>query len=283
MAAKPFETLRQLDDADLDPYEFRLMMHYWRVGTCWETLRTTSDKCKMSLGKTKSTRDGLVKRGFIKWQDAGNGKMGIVVCSPHEQAQQLERSPDEQSSPHEQECSPHEQKVVESVHDMNAILSKPNYLNSQEEEERDGDNDPVMVLKNYFTQTTGILPTRSNVAQDWEMPIRLWLNADDIDVIKDKISRAWAIALEKGFRISSPRSLNNTMVNLKSDRANGKQNDFAQAWQTLQGYMASHGADRKPELSPEIDALVRKAGGWHRLCMMNQTEAQNRLRSFFNV
>ncbi len=68
--------------------------------------------------------------------------------------------------------------------------------------------------------------------------------------------------------------------------ANGKTSDspeFTQTWQTLKTFMASHGADRKPVLSPEVDALVRKAGGWYQLCMMNQTEAQNRLRSFCNV
>ncbi len=67
------------------------------------------------------------------------------------------------------------------------------------------------------------------------------------------------------------------------EQSNGAADNFTQTWQTLRGFMASHGADRKPTLSPEVDALVRKAGGWYQLCMMNQTEAQNRLRSFCNV
>jgi len=162
------------------------------------------------------------------------------------------------------------------IHDTQTVLTN----NNHKEEESGGD--PVDEIEKHFTQTTGIMPTRSNWQNDWKMPIELWLKADGPDVIKDKICRAWEIAIEKGFRIASPRSLNNTMANLRSDHANGKQHDFSQTWQTIQSLMSSHGADRKPELSPEVDGLVRKAGGWHTLCMMNTSDAQNRLRSLSN-
>lgn len=36
------EQLRLIDDADLTPYQFRLLLHYWRVGRCWESVRTTA-------------------------------------------------------------------------------------------------------------------------------------------------------------------------------------------------------------------------------------------------
>jgi len=163
---------------------------------------------------------------------------------------------------------------------MHDTLTVFNHIN-QEEEENGGD-DPATEIEKHFTQTTGIMPTRSNWQSDWKMPIELWLKSDDVAAIKDKITQAWAVATSKGFRISSPRSLNNTMVNLRADRTNGKQNGFVQTWQSLEGLMSSYGADNKPELAPDVDLLVRKIGGWSTLCRMDLFEAQNKMRSLYN-
>jgi DnaD/phage-associated family protein len=56
------------DDSDLDPYEFRLLAHYKRVGTCTESTRTTSKKCKMGVMTVSEKRRILHKKGFIKLQ-----------------------------------------------------------------------------------------------------------------------------------------------------------------------------------------------------------------------
>ena len=53
------------DDSDLDPYEFRLLAHYKRVGTCTESTKTTAKKCKMSPRQVSSKRQVLRKSGFI--------------------------------------------------------------------------------------------------------------------------------------------------------------------------------------------------------------------------
>lgn len=53
------------DDSDLDPYEFRLLAHYKRVGNCWESTKTTAEKCKMSTGQVSQARDRLHDKGFI--------------------------------------------------------------------------------------------------------------------------------------------------------------------------------------------------------------------------
>jgi hypothetical protein len=53
------------DDADLDPYEFRLLAHYKRVGNCYQSTKTTAEKCKMSTGKVSQARDSLHEKGFI--------------------------------------------------------------------------------------------------------------------------------------------------------------------------------------------------------------------------
>ena len=54
------------DDAGLDVYEFRLLAHYKRVGTCTESAATTASKCRMSKPQVMNTRQRLGKRGFIK-------------------------------------------------------------------------------------------------------------------------------------------------------------------------------------------------------------------------
>lgn len=106
------EQLRAIDDADLDPYQFRLVMHIWRVGNCWESVRTTAQKCKMSVGKVSQAISELLQLNIIE-RVAVNGKMVLRVCSsdeqrsPHEQIQQLNGS---NRSPHEHQRSPHEQK-----------------------------------------------------------------------------------------------------------------------------------------------------------------------------
>ena len=54
---------------ELDPFQYRLLGHYARVagedGQCWEGVRKTSKRCKMSREKVISTRDELAKMGLI--------------------------------------------------------------------------------------------------------------------------------------------------------------------------------------------------------------------------
>jgi DnaD/phage-associated family protein len=71
------------DDSDLDVYEFRLLAHYKRVGTCTESLETTAKKCRMSEGKVSETRQSLSEKGFIKLErvemDAGRYRFIVQV------------------------------------------------------------------------------------------------------------------------------------------------------------------------------------------------------------
>lgn len=54
------------DDAGLDVYEYRLLGHYKRVGTCTESIKTTAEKCDMSEGKVSECRQSLHDKGFIE-------------------------------------------------------------------------------------------------------------------------------------------------------------------------------------------------------------------------
>lgn len=69
------------DDSDLDPYEFRLLAHYKRVGRCTEGIRTTAMKCKMSVGQVSEKRISLEAKGFISVKEVSvkTGKSYIVT------------------------------------------------------------------------------------------------------------------------------------------------------------------------------------------------------------
>lgn len=56
------------DDSDLDPYEFRLLAHYKRVGNCTEGSKTTGRICRMSSSQVSVKRMALRKKGFIRMQ-----------------------------------------------------------------------------------------------------------------------------------------------------------------------------------------------------------------------
>lgn len=61
-----------IDDMDLDVYEFRLYVHLKRVagqeGACWQSTRTLSKVCKMSVGKISDAKKTLAEKGLIELQ-----------------------------------------------------------------------------------------------------------------------------------------------------------------------------------------------------------------------
>lgn len=110
------------DDADLDPYEFRLLAHYKRVGACYESTRTTAEKCKMSVGMVCKARDSLHEKGFIVIDEFVSKYDTLQITVKDVWAENFakyakmksdraERSQDEQGVHHMNgECSPHETK-----------------------------------------------------------------------------------------------------------------------------------------------------------------------------
>lgn len=62
-----------IDDYGLDPYEFRMLIHFYRVGECWEGVRRTAEVCKMSIGKVAECRQNLYKKGFIIIEEKNEG------------------------------------------------------------------------------------------------------------------------------------------------------------------------------------------------------------------
>lgn len=71
-------------DDDLDPYQYRLYAHYKRVcgadgGECYESVRTTAEKTKMSNEKVIETRAWLAENGWIALQQGAKGVFKITI------------------------------------------------------------------------------------------------------------------------------------------------------------------------------------------------------------
>ena len=93
------------DDLGLDPYEFRLLAHYARVGDCWESVRTTGQKCRMGIGKVSEVRRALEARGLISVRESARGTLHIRVMDlwPENFARYAGRAPAEESASGEKE------------------------------------------------------------------------------------------------------------------------------------------------------------------------------------
>lgn len=89
------------DDADLTPYEFRLLAHYKRVGCCFEGLGTTAVKCRMSEGQVSQCRRSLARKGFIvmKRDEMDKGRFRFVVRVVDQWKENFERYSDRETSP----------------------------------------------------------------------------------------------------------------------------------------------------------------------------------------
>lgn len=108
-----------IDDAGLDVYEFRALLHYYRVGECWEGVRTTADKCKMSTGKVAQVRISLEQKGFIKIVPDGDGVTIEIIDKTKENLDKY-RSGGEQSV----------QEVNTGVHVVNGMRSCGEHKNN---------------------------------------------------------------------------------------------------------------------------------------------------------
>lgn len=65
-----------MDDAELSPHEFRLLVHYYRVGVCWESVRTTAEICQMNKETVISARRSLEEKG---WLEVHKTPQGITI------------------------------------------------------------------------------------------------------------------------------------------------------------------------------------------------------------
>lgn len=82
--------LPNMVDDEMDPYQYRLYGHYKRVcgangGECYESVRTTAEKTKMSNEKVISTRQWLADNGWIALDTGTKGTYRIAIIDRWEE------------------------------------------------------------------------------------------------------------------------------------------------------------------------------------------------------
>jgi hypothetical protein len=128
-----------LDDMKLSVYAFRLYCHYKKVagedGTCWQSVKTMSEKCQMAAGSITNARRELEEKGLIKVNEVHNptGKAFLeVTIIDIWGINKKGYSPDECScSPHEYPSSPGEIKNTP----LNKNTNKNTSFSKNEKEE----------------------------------------------------------------------------------------------------------------------------------------------------
>lgn len=155
---KYFHLMVNMADDDLNPYQYRLYGHYKRVcgesrdGACWESTRTTAEKCRMSAGKVTSTRRELVEMGYIQIT-AGAKDQTLAVTLKDMMGVNIRRYQKSESS----EFGVHEvntsvQDMNTTVHEVNQTVHEVKQRRYREEEDKTqdrarGSNDYVDVPK----------------------------------------------------------------------------------------------------------------------------------------
>lgn len=81
-----FHIIPNIADEELNPYEYRLLGHYLRVcganhKICFESIRTTAEKCKMSHPMVLEARKRLVELGYLQLHETEYEKQRRIVVT----------------------------------------------------------------------------------------------------------------------------------------------------------------------------------------------------------
>lgn len=70
-----------VEDANLDPYEFRVYCHIAKVDLCWKKLNTIAIDCRMSRQRVQKAIKSLHSKGLITWNTrSGRSSILTAVC-----------------------------------------------------------------------------------------------------------------------------------------------------------------------------------------------------------
>lgn len=78
-----FHSMLNMDDDDLNPYQYRLLGHYRRVcgahGFCDETVAQTAKKCQIGHNKVREIRNWLADEGYINLERISEFEVKITL------------------------------------------------------------------------------------------------------------------------------------------------------------------------------------------------------------
>lgn len=238
------------DDSELDPYQFRVLVHIVRRGVCYENDRALAESCQMSAGKANEVKKWLIKQGWVEYTIVPNtGQKGLRAvdkwaenlanyqkteqknlasetedCSPHEQS-----IPNEQDSPNEKQRSPHERHLKKEPKQEELLAVEPPAENGDGtakvpiKEKRE----ILTELEKHFSQLSRLaVPKRQTEKQRKEAAV-VWWNplwemyelTHNLAATKRYMSAAYGKMKEDKLTVSSPKSILNNVKSAFS--ANG--------------------------------------------------------------
>lgn len=132
---KYFHLMLNIDDEQLDPYQYRLLGHYRRVcgaynKPCTEGTRATASNCKMSTGKVSGARQELAEMGLITLHEQEDGRLWVTVVDRMRENVQYFH---DRRSAREHDRSPHEHPRSAREHDRSAHERKNKQDHKQQE------------------------------------------------------------------------------------------------------------------------------------------------------
>ncbi len=152
-----------IDDYGLSPFEFRLIIHYYRVGECWEGVRKTSEICKMSTGKVSTCRKSLEEKGLIRTEQKGDG---VIIYLTDLSKDNLEKY---------RSCG--EQLNGEGVHDVNQDRShsehKKNHSKKNSCESKDSPQE--VLFTDGLKPDNKLKPTKEKQRACYGLMVDFWL------------------------------------------------------------------------------------------------------------
>ena len=197
-----------IDDAEMSVYAFRLYVHIKRVvgknGKCWQSTRTLSEKCKMSIGKISQAKDelkslGLVEIELVKDKKGEHHEITIVDVWLENMMRY---------SPGEQACSCSEQPCScdERTRSPGEPKNNPPKNNPPKNEEEEGKPNIFTLYESSIGLLTGDIGNKLKLLED-DYPV-MW------------IEDAFAIAKKKA------KHLNYVVAILSDWNLNGKDNGY---------------------------------------------------------
>lgn len=204
-----------VDDMGLGPYEFRLLVHYYRVGDCWESTRTTARKCAMSVGKVSEARRGLERRKLIEIGDNAQGTLQINVVDiwPQNFQNYAERA--------KKKSIRRTGKAVPPTRSKREKARAP----SKAKGARGGEEDIRREVEQRFIELSRLRPpSRQGEARElWVYPLREICKLADWDEGRATllIEKSLERLRENGLTISSPKSILKTARAIAAEMETG--------------------------------------------------------------
>ncbi len=118
-----------VDDSDLDPYERTLYLHYVRVGECWESVRTTAEKCKMSHPTVIEKRNALAEKGWITLSENKYGTIEVTIVDRWAENVNAYSKPSDRAGSHVERSGSHTTNTGSHVEPKKNPVQKPNKKN----------------------------------------------------------------------------------------------------------------------------------------------------------